>query len=399
MNLTKREVAGVVVVGALSLGCAAYVAMPEETEHVINVAMEEIAPGDHDTLAPHSNCIAITDIPLDTQIGSLVLPMAAASELDALEQTMVSLNISNFTLLGHPEDVVMYHDTPTAFSLATNSIVDVTEADNSVATTFALDEEGGTVQRVNKLENGAHILPSAQEMSLKTPEEITQIFRLHGDYLASLGVTTVFGPVTDVGTQGADGSRSFSDDPQIMTEAAMAVIEGLRQAGIHATVKHLPDYGQSPKNSDLEVTSVPSISALEQFSLGSISEVLTGSHPTYAMTGNYLIPGLSDGIPASLNPAVYTYIRDRMGFEGTFITDALNAGSIQSYTGLAPIPSQARASVEALNAGADIVIISLDASQAVVAGIQQALSSGSVSEATINRASTNALEAKGYDIC
>lgn len=399
MILNKKEIAGFMAVGAIGLGCAAYVVNPEKTNHAIHTAIEEITPDNNGSASSHDGCTAITNIPLEARVGSLVLPMAAETELDLLETTMTLLDVSNFALLGHPSDTVIYHGAPTAFSQATNGIISTTEAQNGIATTFALDEEGGTVQRVDNLDNGAHKLISAQQMALSPPNVITETFKLHGEYLASLGVTTVFGPVTDVGTEGADGSRSFSNNPEVMAVAAMAVIEGLRQAGLQATVKHLPDYGQSPKNSDHEVTSVPPISELEQFSLGSISQVLTAAHPAYVMTGNYLIPGLSDTTPASLSPVVYVYIRDRMGFEGAFITDALNAGSIQSYTGLTPIPSQVKASIEAINAGADIVIISLDATSDVVAAIKQALADATVSEATLNRASSNALEAKGYDIC
>ncbi len=399
--MERKETAYLAAVGLISAASLLYVLAPTETQGVARkaaTAVDDMISSDK-TTEPARTCTDIEQIPLSTKIGAVILPMAEATRLDELEQTMISQSVSNFTILGHPGDVVTYHGVPTNFSEATNGIILATSTANSVATTFALDEEGGIVQRVDNLENGAHVLPSAQEMALKTPEEIKEMFRVHGEYLASLGVTTVFGPVTDVGTKHADGSRSFSDDPVVVARSAKAVIEGLRAAGIQATAKHLPDYGQSPSNSDNEATSVPSIQQLEQYSIWYIAQVLQEAQPTYGMVGNYFIPGLSDTIPASLNPAVYEYIHNAMGFTGVFITDALDAGAIENYTGLDPIASQAESTVRAINAGADVVIIHLNATTSVVAFLNQSLASGTMTLDTIDRAAAQALGAKGYDIC
>jgi beta-glucosidase-like glycosyl hydrolase len=55
----------------------------------------------------------------------------------------------------------------------------------------------------------------------------------------------------------------------------------------------------------------------------------------------------------------------------------------------------------AINAGADMVIVSLSATEAVIQYINTAVNQPNplISEQRLNQAATRSLEAKGYDIC
>ena len=55
--------------------------------------------------------------------------------------------------------------------------------------------------------------------------------------------------------------------------------------------------------------------------------------------------------PASLSPAVYSLLRNQIGFEGLAITDDLNMGAVTSYVG------DGNQSLAALKAGADMALV------------------------------------------
>jgi hypothetical protein len=72
------------------------------------------------------------------------------------------------------------------------------------------------------------------------------------------------------------------------------------------------------------------------------------------MVGHLEVPGLTEpGLPATLSPAAYRYLRKRHGASAVVMTDSLSMGAITSGQRLTP----ARAAVRALRAGADTVLI------------------------------------------
>ncbi|MCR4658586.1 MAG: hypothetical protein K5770_20500, partial [Lachnospiraceae bacterium] len=97
----------------------------------------------------------------------------------------------------------------------------------------AVDEEGGIVIRLNSgtrmtgnMAIGA--TPDAAENAEKTGEVI-------GEELAAVGFNTDFAPDIDVNNNPANpviGTRSFSDDPAVVTELGQAYADGLMKSNI-----------------------------------------------------------------------------------------------------------------------------------------------------------------------
>ena len=68
------------------------------------------------------------------------------------------------------------------------------------------------------------------------------------------------------------------------------------------------------------------------------------------MLGHLNVPALDpSGIPVSLSQKAVSYLRNKLGFKGVIITDAMNMGGIGRY-------SEEKASLMALNAGVDILL-------------------------------------------
>jgi len=217
----------------------------------------------------------------------------------------------------------------------------------------ASDEEGGSVQRLANLLGD---LPSAaSNAKARTPDEVRAQFEQYGRGASDLGIDIVFGPVLDVGSAPGIASRSFGDDPLLVTDYGRAVAEGLVAAGITPVFKHFPGHGRATADSHLTLPTTPEIDSLRTIDLVPYAELL--SDPTLSpqvavMMGHLSVPGLSDDTPASLSSAAIDgLLRTDLGFQGLVFTDAMNMGAIvNTYGALDAIELSIRA-------GSDIVIL------------------------------------------
>ena len=97
------------------------------------------------------------------------------------------------------------------------------------------------------------------------------------------------------------------------------------------------------------------------------------------MIGHISLPQITgEDIPASLSHTVIQeLLREKMGYDGIVITDAMNMGAIvQQY-------SSAKAAVLAVEAGADLILMPEDF-KAAYAGILEAVQNGTLSEERID---------------
>lgn len=239
--------------------------------------------------------------------------------------------------------------------------------------TVSVDEEGGLVQRLSDLIGE---LPSAQEMAeTMSPDQVRDMMRVHGEKLRGLGITMDFAPVVDLAggeevSDNAIGSRSFSADPQVVTDYARAYAEGLQQAGIAPVLKHYPGHGHATGDSHMGSVSTPPWEELEKADLVPFAQL--SELPGIAiMVGHMQVPGMGD-LPASINPEIY---RQLDGFGGQVITDDLSgmAAVADHYT-----PEQA--AVAALEAGADVALVAAGTvdMRAVVDAVQAAIDEGKI---------------------
>ena len=107
------------------------------------------------------------------------------------------------------------------------------------------------------------------------------------------------------------------------------------------------------------------------------------------MTAHISVPALDSGdLPSTLSPAILTkLLREQMGFRGLIVTDAMDMGAI--VKGYGP----ADASVRAIEAGADVVLMPPDADAAVNA-IVLAVRHGRISQKRIELSVARVLAAK-----
>lgn len=254
-----------------------------------------------------------------------------------------------------------------------------------------IDEEGGRVAKICR--NASFGVDKIGCMrDVKDVDEAYAIGETIGAYLSKLGFNLNFAPDADVLTNKDNtviGDRSFGEDPDRVTELAAAFSDGLHSRNVLSTFKHFPGHGATladthkgfaytDKTYDelLKSELKPFMAAREK----GVDIVMAAHISVPKVTGNDL--------PCTLSKKMITEVlRDDLGYEGIIITDALDMGAItQNY-------DSAKASVMALDAGVDMLLMPQDFKQAAQ-GILEAVKGGEISEERINESLRRIIKAK-----
>lgn len=265
----------------------------------------------------------------------------------------------------------------TDLSLLSDGQLGQVQAASEVPVMVTIDEEGGRVSRARDLIGAA---PSARETAATmTPEQFYDATLVRGQALKDLGVTVDFAPDVDVSSQPDDtviGDRSFSDDPNVVTQYADAYIRAMREIGMGTVMKHFPGHGSASGDSHTGAVTTPPLDQLQSVDLVPFRELI-GSGAA-VMVGHLDVPGLTTpGVPASISPEVMSLLREGTGYgaapyNGPIFTDDL--GGMAAITARMGIEQAVEA---ALVAGADSALwISTDAVSSVLDNLEQAVASG-----------------------
>ncbi len=211
-----------------------------------------------------------------------------------------------------------------------------------------VDQEGGQVKRVGGAPNA-----SAEEMGARGAAFSRRQGRLTARNLRDLGVNVDLAPVLDVARPGgviAATERSFGATAKRVTATAVPFAEALQQGGVAATAKHFPGFGAATENTDFAVERI----RLSKAKLRAVDEApyeaFIAKGGEIVMLSTAIYPALSP-LPAAFAPQIATgELRNRLGFEGVSITDALETVAVQAYGG------PAKAGLAAARAGTDLLL-------------------------------------------
>lgn len=276
-------------------------------------------------------------------------------------------------------------------------------APHGIAPLVMTDEEGGAIQRMPNLVGA---MPSARTMgATMTPAQIAALATKVGHRMSKVGVGMNLAPVLDLDDgPGPDrahpiGTRSFSISAKTTTADGLAFARGMRAAGVTPVVKHFPGLGLATANTDLAPAWTKPWPYLRSHGLQPFTAAAAAGMPA-VMVANARVPGLTD-VPASLSARVVRVeLRRRLHFHGLVLTDSLSAGAIAAAGYHVPA-----ASVQALRAGADMVLYGAD--PAVVSGrttrvvraIVRAVTAGTLSRTRLRAAVVHVIRAKHVRLC
>jgi beta-N-acetylhexosaminidase len=218
------------------------------------------------------------------------------------------------------------------------------------------DQEGGLVRRLpgapdeseRQIGEGAHPAAAAKAAG-----------RGAGRNLTGAGLNVNLAPVLDVYRTPGDFDdqfgRSYSTNPRKVSYLGADFVKAQQAVGVAATAKHFPGLGAAAtaQNTDEEpvTLNVPLATLRGTDEYPYRAAIRAGVK--LVMVSWAIYPALDPGRPAGLSPTIVNgELRQRLGFTGVTITDALEAGALKAYG-----TTRHRATVAA-GAGMDLILCS-----------------------------------------
>ena len=167
--------------------------------------------------------------------------------------------------------------------------------------------------------------------------------------------------------------RAFGEDPETVADLTASYLQGMTSFPVLGSAKHFPGHGDTATDSHLELPVIPhDDDRLSQVELVPFQRAIAAGVDT-VMTAHLQIPAWDEDWPITLSRKVLTgQLRERLGFNGIIVTDALVMGAIANRYGANEAP------VLALEAGADILLMPADPPGAIAA-ICEAVETGRIS--------------------
>jgi beta-N-acetylhexosaminidase len=224
------------------------------------------------------------------------------------------------------------------------------------------------------------------------PRHAYQLGRITALEARAMGVHVPFAPVLDVNNNPDNpiiNIRSFGEDPKAVADLGVALVRGLQDYGAVATGKHFPGHGDTGTDSHLELPLIEvGRERLEDIELVPFRAAIDAGMQGI-MTAHIAVPAISgEAIPATVSHRVLTgLLRADMGFDGIVFTDAMDMAAVNR------LYPRGEAAVLAVLAGADVILMPRDVTEAVDA-IMEAIDEGRLTEARIDESAGRLLRLK-----
>ncbi|MFI4853930.1 MAG: glycoside hydrolase family 3 N-terminal domain-containing protein [Phycisphaerales bacterium JB065] len=221
---------------------------------------------------------------------------------------------------------------------------------------IAVDQEGGRVARLNETNDHERGV-SPLDFGALDEQNQARAAMLQAEQLKRAGIDWNLAPGVDLQFPGSGSlieqhARSYGTDPDTVIRCARVVVDAHRDAGILSCLKHFPGHGSAPGDTHdqlLDITGCHTERELEPF-----RELLSrrdASASLALMTAHLLHKAIDPDRPVSLSASWTRVIRDRFGFDGVIVTDALDMGAIaKRYPPMEAI-------LAATDAGADLLLL------------------------------------------
>lgn len=216
---------------------------------------------------------------------------------------------------------------------------------------ISLDQEGGMVRRVM---SDITYLPGAMALAATSRQKIYDVCYHAGVDLKALGFNVNYAPVGDVNNNPLNpviNSRSYSDDPQVVSDCVCDAFQGFQDALILPTIKHFPGHGDTNVDSHLGLPVVSkTLEELEKGELVPFKKAIDKGIDG-VMISHILYSQLDNEYPSSLSYQVITkLLKEKLGFNGLITTDSLTMAAIWERYSLEEIV------LNGINAGNDVLV-------------------------------------------
>lgn len=253
----------------------------------------------------------------------------------------------------------------------------------------AMDAESGPAFRLDS------ILPFPNAQATGAIRNDTLLYRMGravGRQLREIGINMNFAPVADINTNPANpiiNFRSYGEEKMNVARKSLAYAKGMEDERVAAVAKHFPGHGDTRSDSHLTLPVIrhawERLDSVELMPFRFLAE----NGISGIMTAHVGVPAIDpSGRPASLSsPVINQLLRQKIGYQGLVITDAMNMKGVTLPSG--------QAEVQALKAGNDMVefVTSLSGT---VAAIEQAIKTGTLTRQEIDQKCRRVLAMKRW---
>jgi beta-N-acetylhexosaminidase len=215
----------------------------------------------------------------------------------------------------------------------------------------------------------------------------------------AIGVQWALAPVADVNSNPANpviNDRSFGEDPEQVGALVVAFIKGARENGLLVTAKHFPGNGDTSTDSHRDVASVEgSLDHLQKVEFPPFKKAIDAGVDSILLA-HARVPAIEPDpkkITTISDKVINGALRHDLGFRGVVLTDALEMQGLTKVYDLQKGSPTARAAMDAVKAGCDVIMIPTDLDGAFH-GIVEAVQRGEISESRIDDSVRRILQMK-----
>lgn len=243
--------------------------------------------------------------------------------------------------------VIIMGGNKSSFKSIISKFNSINNQNNNIPLFFSVDAEPGFVSsRITGTSTFPH------QSKIKSSFESENIADKISKLLIDIGININFAPVCDASNNKAIiNERSFGNDSKVIIDFASTFIKKTQENNIIATMKHFPGHGNVKGDSHKEIVFIDGklteLDTFDKIMKYGVIAIMVG----HIEVKNNLDYG-TNGLPSSLSHKIVTdLLRNKLGYKGLIITDALNMGAVMKID---------KPSLKAALAGCDILLMPTD---------------------------------------
>ena len=271
---------------------------------------------------------AIATMSLDERAGQLIMaPMFAGGNPADLSALISTRHVGSVVLIGN------WNNGTAAAKTAADALQSYAPSGNQLI--VSTDQEGGQAQHLRG--SGFDTMPSAVAQGQMSADTLRSSAKTWGGQLKQAGINVDLAPV--LGTVQVKRSsnapigalnRDFGLDSNGNAQHGIAFIEGMRDAGVGATVKHYPGLGAVTGNTDFTTEGIlDTTTTLDGEEIGAFNTTIKQAKPAMVMMSLATYQRIDSSAPAAFSSKIIDgTLRGSVGYDGVVISDSLSAAAV-----------------------------------------------------------------------
>lgn len=271
---------------------------------------------------------AIATMSLDERAGQLIMaPMFAGGNPADLSALISTRHVGSVVLIGN------WNNGTVAAKTAADALQSYAPSGNQLI--VSTDQEGGQVQHLKG--SGFDTMPSAVAQGQMSADTLRSSAKTWGGQLKQAGINVDLAPV--LGTVQVKRSsnapigalnRDFGLDSNGNAQHGIAFVEGMRDAGVGATVKHYPGLGAVTGNTDFTTEGIlDTTTTLDGEQIGAFNTTIKQAKPAMVMMSLATYQRIDSSAPAAFSSKIIDgTLRGSVGYDGVVISDSLSAAAV-----------------------------------------------------------------------